>query len=76
MSFLSKIRAWIAEDGDFYAGHLYRQDNFPLFWLVKKVLSKVELADEYVETLKNLSQKGIVVYAIKNKSHLYSLIIR
>ena len=76
MSFLSKIKAWMAEDGDFYAGHLYREDNFPLFWLIKKVLSKVELADEYVEALKNLSEKGIVVYAIKNKSQLNSLIIR
>ncbi|MGO9139089.1 MAG: 1-acyl-sn-glycerol-3-phosphate acyltransferase [Syntrophales bacterium] len=76
MSFLSKIRAWIAEDGDFYAGHLYREDNFPLFWLIKKVLSKVELADEYVEALKNLSAKGIVVYAINNESQLNSLIIR
>jgi glycerol-3-phosphate O-acyltransferase len=76
MSFLSKIRAWMAEDGDFYAGHLYREDNFPLSWLIKKVLSKVELADEYVEALKSLSEKGIVVYAIKNKSQLNSLIIR
>ena len=76
MSFLSKIKAWVAEEGDFYAGHLYREDNFPLFWLVKKVLSKVELADEYVEALKDLSEKGIVIYAIKNKSQLNSLIIR
>jgi glycerol-3-phosphate O-acyltransferase len=76
MSFLSKIRVWMAEDGDFYAGHLYREDNFPLSWLVKKVLSKVELADEYVDALKNLSERGTVVYAIKNKSQLNSLIIR
>lgn len=76
MSFLSKIKAWVAEEGDFYAGHLYREDNFPLFWLIKKVLSKVELADEYVEALKDLSEKGIVVYAIKNKSQLNTLIIR
>ena len=76
MSFLSKIKEWMAEEGDFYAGHLYREDNYPLFWLVKKVLSKVELADEYVEALKKLSQNGIVIYAIKNKSQLNSLIIR
>ena len=76
MSFLSKIKAWVAEEGDFYAGHLYREDNFPLFWLIKKVLSKVELADEYVEALKDLSEKGTVIYAIKNKSQLNSLIIQ
>jgi len=76
MSFLSKIKAWMADEGEFYAEHLYREVNFPLFWLIKKVLSKVELADEYVEALKCLSRKGVVVYAIKNKSQLNSLIIR
>jgi len=75
MSILSKIKAW-TESGGFCAGRLYREDNFPLFWFVKKVLSKVELADEYVEALKNLSEKGTVVYALKNKSQLNSLIIR
>ena len=76
MSILSKIKTWTTASGDFFAGCLYREDNFPLFWLVKKVLSKVELADEYVEALKNLSDNGTVIYAIKNKSQLNSLIIR
>jgi glycerol-3-phosphate O-acyltransferase len=75
MSILSKIKAW-TERGEFFVGRLYREDNFPLFWLVKKVLSKVEIADEYVEELRNLSEKGTVVYALKNKSQLNSLIIR
>ena len=66
----------MAEDEDFYVGHLYKEDNFPLSWLVKKVLSKVELADEYVEALRKLAERGVVVYAIKNKSQLNSLIIR
>lgn len=75
MSIKSKIKAW-TERGKFFAGRLYREDNFPLFWLVKKVLSKVEIADEYVEALRNLSEKGTVVYALRNKSQLNSLIIR
>lgn len=75
MSIQSKIKAW-KEKGKLFAGRLYREDNFPLFWLVKKVLSKVEIADEYVETLKQLSAKGTVVYALKNKSQLNCLIIR
>ncbi len=73
---LSKIKSWTTEIGEYHAGRLYREDNFPLYWLVKKVLSKVEFADEHVETLKALSGKGIVVYALKNKSQLNSLIIR
>jgi glycerol-3-phosphate O-acyltransferase len=73
---LSKIKSWTTEIGEYHAGRLYREDNFPLYWLVKKVLSKVEFADEHVETLKTLSGKGIVIYALKNKSQLNSLIIR
>lgn len=76
MSILSKIKSWTTEIGEYHVGRLYREDNFPLFWLIKKVLSKVEFADEHVETLKTLSGKGIVVYALKNKSQLNSLIIR
>ncbi|MBM4271893.1 MAG: hypothetical protein FJ139_07055 [Deltaproteobacteria bacterium] len=76
MSILSKIRSWTTEIGEFYASRLYREDNFPLFWLVKKVLSKVELTDEFVEELHTLSHSGIVVYALKHKSQLNSLILR
>ena len=60
----------------FYAECLYEKDNFPLYWLVEKVLSKVQLADQYVEQLKNLANTGVVVYALKQKSQLNSLIIR
>ncbi len=76
MSILSKIKAWMTDSKEFFSGCLYKEDNFPLFWLIKDVLSKVELADEYVESLKKLSEKGIVIYAIKDKSQLNSLIIR
>ena len=76
MSILSKIKSWTTEIGEFYASRLFREDNFPLFWLVKKVLSKVELTDEFVEELHKLSHTGIVVYALKHKSQLNSLILR
>lgn len=76
MSILSKIKTWMTESGEIFAGCLYQEDNFPLFLLIKDVLSKVELADEYVESLKKLSENGIVIYAIKDKSQLNSLIIR
>lgn len=60
----------------FYAQCLYEKENFPLSWLVKKVLSGVNLADQYVESLKKLADTGVVVYALKQKSQLNSLIIR
>ncbi len=76
MSILSAIRSWTTEIGVYHAGSLYREDNFPLYWLVRKVLSKVRISDETAEGLKSLSEKGVVVYALKNKSQLNSLILR
>jgi glycerol-3-phosphate O-acyltransferase len=66
----------IKDKETYYAGSLYEKDNFPLYWLVKKVLSGVSLADQYVESLKKLSDTGVVVYALKQKSKLNTLIIR
>ena len=76
MSFLSAIRSWTTEIGVYHAGSLYPEDNFPLSWLVRKALSKVRVADETTEDMKSLSEKGVVVYALKNKSQLNSLILR
>jgi glycerol-3-phosphate O-acyltransferase len=66
----------IRDKDAFYAQCLYEKENFPLSWLVKKVLSGVDLADQYVESLKKLADTGVVVYALKQKSQLNSLIIR
>ena len=76
MSILATIRSWTTEIGFYYAGSLYKEDNFPLYWLVRKVLSKVRISDETAERLKSLSSKGVVVYVLKNKSQLNSLILR
>ena len=76
MSILSKIKSWTTDIGEYHEGRLYRQDNFSLYRLVKRLLSRVELVDEHVETFKTLSENGVVVYALKNKSQLNSLIIR
>jgi glycerol-3-phosphate O-acyltransferase len=66
----------IKEKDTFYVQCLYEKENFALSWLVKKVLSGVNLADQYVESLKKLADTGVVVYALKQKSQLNSLIIR
>ena len=75
MSILSVIRSWTTEIGVYHSGSLYREENFPLYWLVRKVLSKVVISDPTAEGLKSLSEKGVVVYALKNKSQLNSLIL-
>jgi glycerol-3-phosphate O-acyltransferase len=76
MSIVSVIRSWTTEIGVYYSGSLYREDNFPLYWLIRKVLSKVGMADDRAEVLKSLSDGGVIVYALKNKSQLNSLIVR
>ena len=76
MSILTAIRSWTTEIGIYYAGSLYREYNFPLYWLVRKVLSKVGMTDETAASLNSLSEKGVVVYALKSKSQLNSLILR
>lgn len=76
MSFLSKIKAWTAEIGVRHAGSMYREENFPFSLLVHRVLSKVVVSDEIAECLKSIAEKGVVVYVLKNKSQLNSLIIR
>lgn len=76
MSILATFRSWTTEIGIYHVGSLYREDNFPLYWLVRKVLSKVRISDETAERLKSLSSKGAVVYVLKNKSQLNSLILR
>jgi glycerol-3-phosphate O-acyltransferase len=76
MSILSTVRSWTTEIGVYYTGSLYREDNFPLSRLLRKVLSKLRITDETAAGLKALSEKGVIVYALKDKSQLNSLIIR
>ena len=61
---------------EYYAERLYKEDNFPFSWLLRKFLSKVKLSDDHARALRELSDRGIVVYALKQKSQLDSLIIR
>jgi len=71
----SMRQSWRNKIREYYSGSLYDQRKSLLLWLFEKVLSRVKMAEEYAEDLKNLSQKGIVIYALKNKSQLNSLIL-
>ncbi len=62
-------------DGGYYSGCLYDKQNFWRFRPAKMFLSRVSIADEYIESLKKLSQEGLIIYAIKQRSKLNSLII-
>jgi len=43
---------------------------------IRKISSRVRLAEEHVEAVKRLSLEGPVIYALKNKSRLNRLLIR
>ncbi|MFZ1036876.1 MAG: 1-acyl-sn-glycerol-3-phosphate acyltransferase, partial [Smithella sp.] len=63
------------QNKEYYSGHLYDEQKFFQFRLVKTFLSRVSLADEYIEAVKKLSSEGVVVYALNQRSELNSLII-
>ncbi|MCX5850372.1 MAG: hypothetical protein NTW65_13155 [Deltaproteobacteria bacterium] len=63
------------KDEEYYSGNLYDEQNFLQFRLAKTFLSRVSVADEYVEAIKKLSTEGVVIYALNQRSELNSLII-
>jgi glycerol-3-phosphate O-acyltransferase len=63
------------QNQEYYSGHLYDKQNFFRFRLVKTFLSRVSLADEYVEAIRKLSAEGVVVYALNQRSELNGIII-
>jgi Glycerol-3-phosphate O-acyltransferase len=62
-------------DEEYYSGCLYDKQNFWRFRPAKIFLSRVSIADEYVDSLRKLSKEGLIIYAIKQRSKLNSLII-
>jgi glycerol-3-phosphate O-acyltransferase len=60
---------------EYYSGCLYDDQNFLRFRPAKTYLSRVSIADEHVRSLRELADKGVIVYAIKQRSKLNSLIV-
>jgi glycerol-3-phosphate O-acyltransferase len=58
-----------------HAGIISHNRNLLFSLLVRRVLSNVMMSDEAAEGLKAIAEKGTVVYVLKNKSQLNSLII-
>jgi len=59
-----------------YAGSLdYGYSSF-LMKIVSRLLSRVTISDDYVEKIADLTRRGTVVYALKNKSRLNGLILQ
>ncbi|MDP2855468.1 MAG: 1-acyl-sn-glycerol-3-phosphate acyltransferase [Smithellaceae bacterium] len=63
------------QEDEYYAGCLYEKEDIWRFRPAKAYLSRVSIADEEVNALKKLAGEGVIVYAIKQRSKLNSLII-
>ena len=74
MSPISKIKAWIAESRRCFCENLYI-GHVPLYGLMRDVLSNIAFKEDYAVSLKKLAEEGIVVYALKDRSHLNTLIL-
>ncbi len=59
-----------------FRGAMYERENYPLYWFVRKVLSQVNFADPSQSALSQKAAEGVVVYALKGRSQLNSLILR
>ncbi|MCX5833067.1 MAG: 1-acyl-sn-glycerol-3-phosphate acyltransferase, partial [Deltaproteobacteria bacterium] len=64
------------EADECYAGCLYEPTLFPFYWFLSYYLSQAELSPDHERNIQELSRKGTVIYALKNKSQLDCLILR
>lgn len=60
---------------EYYAGHLYDEQNIFQFRIANTFLSRVSIADEYIKAIQKLSREGVVIYALNQRSELNSLIL-
>ena len=60
---------------ELYSGRLYDEQNFLQDRLANIFLSRVSMADEYVEAIQKASREGVIVYALNQRSEFNSLII-
>ncbi len=67
---LSRVAGWLSGHEYHYAGYLPSTPGFLLRYTLDPFFSRVTVNPRHLERLKELSQKGAVVYALKYRSHL------
>jgi len=63
------------QEDEYYAGCIYDKQDLWRFRPAKDYLSRVSIAEEEVNALKKLAGEGVIIYAVKQRSKLNSLII-
>jgi glycerol-3-phosphate O-acyltransferase len=71
---MAKFKGWLEESRHSYCGNLYL-GHVPLYGLMRDLLSNVPFKEDYAASLRKLGEGGIVVYALKDRSHLNTLIL-
>ena len=74
MPSIAKIKAWIEESRHSFCENLYI-GHVPLYGIMRDILSNIAFKEDYALSLKKLAGDGIVVYALKDRSHLNTLIL-
>ncbi len=67
---LGRLAGWLSGHEYHYAGFLPSTPGFLLRYTLDPFFSRVTVNPRYLERLKELAQKGAVVYALKYRSHL------
>lgn len=67
---LSRLAAWLGGQEYHYAGYLPSRPGLLLRQTLDPFFSRVEVSPRYQERLRELAQKGAVVYTLKYRSHL------
>ncbi|MFB3925969.1 MAG: 1-acyl-sn-glycerol-3-phosphate acyltransferase [Syntrophales bacterium] len=71
----TQYKTWAAEMGEKYGGFLGQKKSVFYHLMLEHYISRLELAENYVSEIRDLSRKGIVIFAQKNKSQLNCLIL-
>lgn len=74
VSLTARLKTWMEESRQSYGGNLY-VGSVPLYGLMRDVLSNIAFKSDYAASLRELGEKGIVIYALKDRSHLNTLIL-
>ncbi len=67
---LSRLAGWLGGQDYHYAGYLPSTPGFLLRYTLDPFFSRVTVNPRHRERLNELAQKGVVVYALKYRSHL------
>jgi glycerol-3-phosphate O-acyltransferase len=71
---MTHMKQWLEDSRRCFCENLYI-GQVPLYGLMRDLLSTIAFKEDYATALKKLGDEGIVVYALKDRSHLNTLIL-